>query len=75
LLPGPVLGLRHEHPANSLPPAVPVDHESANHDERFRLDIFENRRVQPSSCAPIDFSHEQLLFGPRKHAAEPWSQR
>ena len=75
LLPGPVLGLRHEHSSNSLPPAVPVDHESANHDERIRLDVFENRRVEPSSCPSLDFSYEQLFFGPRKHSGEPWSER
>ena len=74
-LPGPVLGLRHEHPANSLPPAAPVDHQSANHDERFCLDVFKNRRVQPSSSAPIDFSHEKQLVGRRKDAPEPWPQR
>ena len=68
LLPGPVLGLRHEHPANSLSAGSFVDHESANYDERFRLDVFKNRRVQPSRRAPLDFGHEQLLFGPRKHA-------
>jgi hypothetical protein len=75
LLPGPILGLVHEHSSNSLPPAAPVDHQSANHDEWFCLDVFKNYRVQPSSCAPIDFGDEKLLFGPCKDARQPWSER
>ncbi len=56
-------GRRHEHAGNPLPTVVPVDDQTADEDERFRLEILRENRVDPSDEDAVDLGNEDALIG------------
>ena len=65
-LPRPLFRRRHEHAGNPLPTVPLVDDETADEDERFRLEILRENRVNPSDDNAVDLGDEDALIDARE---------
>jgi hypothetical protein len=71
LLPRPRLGLLHEQSSDAGPAMPSVYHQAGDHDERFCLDEFCDRRVKPSNWLSITFGDKESVICSRKNSEQP----